>query len=196
MISDEKSKIRETWNYCPFCSKSDDEIEDMILNEDSWDKMPYHHKCGWSRICQVAFRRKLQKSSKWKSLSRKRGRKNNMQSHFDLKFFWAEDFCDIYKKVNDVPNSKYQTKNKIEISKITKIGAKKWNSIHKYFKQKGNMYISQVASNINSKLQKSEIMNIYDINDAIAVIDIINKSEPELFTKEIKFECSSKPKKQ
>ena len=195
MTSDEKSKIREAWNYCPFCSKSDDEIEDMILDEDAWGKMPYHHKCGWSKICQVAFSRKLQFSSEWKSLSRKRGRKNNMQSYFDLQYFWAEDFCETFKKVNDEPNSKYQIDNKKEISKITKIGFKKWSYIHKYYDQKGNMYISQVANNISLKLLKNKIINVYDVEDATSIIEIINKTEPEIFTQEIALKYSPKPNK-
>ena len=90
--NEQRERIHETWDYCKFCSKPDRIIKEMILDKESWDKLPLMHKCGWARICQVAMKEKILKDDIWSSLCSKRGRLNNYQSPFDNSQSWIEDF--------------------------------------------------------------------------------------------------------
>jgi len=98
--NEQKERNEEAWFFCKFCRQPDNKILDIILDKKKWDKLPLSHKCGWARICQVAIKEKIQHDDIWSSLCSERSFRNNHQLDGSSNY-WLEDYCDIYKKVND-----------------------------------------------------------------------------------------------
>ena len=96
---EQKKRIRKAWQKCEFCSQSDYDIYQMILNKEKWDEIPLTNKCAWSRICQVAFRKSIKSDEIWKDLCGERASRNHRQ-YSDHSTSWLEGFCETYKEVN------------------------------------------------------------------------------------------------
>lgn len=65
---------RAAWARSDFCSNADDAIAILIPNE-RWGDLPLGYICAWRRICQVAFKRRVQVKQKqlWSALCTYRG---------------------------------------------------------------------------------------------------------------------------
>ena len=98
---EKKKRDRKAWQQCQFCSQSDFKIREMLFDKDCWKEIPLTHKCGWARICQVAFRMLLLSDDIWKEICRERANRNHHQSSYDYSTTWLEDYCETYKKVNN-----------------------------------------------------------------------------------------------
>jgi len=98
--NEKKERNEDAWFFCKFCRQSDDKIFDIILDKERWNELPLSHKCGWARICQVAYKENLKSEDIWRSLCRERGQQNSRQLD-GLSSYWLEGYCETYKKVND-----------------------------------------------------------------------------------------------